>query len=225
MERGARYYETLVAALRNFAHELQHQQEVDRVLHSRPPAKPFESLGIRSDARAGSAGVRARDGSGGEALAASPPVPVRCHICTGTGLTPATSAPGLGSPLPHLRRDWAHPCHIIRPFRSLPRVHPCTARAAQPVWRARSQPTQRRAAPLPFPVLLCAARSTSRPSRCLTPPYVDRPRRRRRPRGCQCRRARTHPQGRRPRGRRPRAPCTCGTLEWRRGAPLAKRLG
>ncbi len=35
-----------------------------------------------------------------------------------TGLAPATSAPGagLGSPLPHLRRDWdrdwAHPCHI-----------------------------------------------------------------------------------------------------------------
>jgi hypothetical protein len=26
--------------------------------------------------------------------------------------TPATSAPGLGSPLPHLRRDWARPCHI-----------------------------------------------------------------------------------------------------------------
>ena len=25
-----------------------------------------------------------------------------CHICTGTGLTPATSAPGLSSPLPHL---------------------------------------------------------------------------------------------------------------------------
>jgi hypothetical protein len=24
----------------------------------------------------------------------------------------ATSAPGLGSSLPHLRRDWAHPCHI-----------------------------------------------------------------------------------------------------------------
>ena len=55
----------------------------------------------------------------------------------------ATSAPGLGSPLPHLRRDWARPCHIcagtgrtpchiIRPFRSLPRLHPCTARAAQP---------------------------------------------------------------------------------------------
>ena len=24
----------------------------------------------------------------------------------------ATSAPGLGSPQPHLHRDWAHPCHI-----------------------------------------------------------------------------------------------------------------
>ena len=45
------------------------------------------------------------------------------HICTGTGLTPSTSAPGLrlapptsapglGSPRPHLRRDWAHPAHI-----------------------------------------------------------------------------------------------------------------
>jgi hypothetical protein len=30
------------------------------------------------------------------------------HICAGTGLTSATSAPGLGSLLPHLRRDWAH---------------------------------------------------------------------------------------------------------------------
>ena len=27
------------------------------------------------------------------------------HICAGTGLTPATSAPGLGSRLPHLHRD------------------------------------------------------------------------------------------------------------------------
>jgi hypothetical protein len=32
-----------------------------------------------------------------------------CHICTGTGLTPATSAPGSGSPLPHLHRDRAQP--------------------------------------------------------------------------------------------------------------------
>jgi hypothetical protein len=29
------------------------------------------------------------------------------HICAGTGLTPPTSAPGLGSPLPHLRQDCA----------------------------------------------------------------------------------------------------------------------
>ena len=35
-----------------------------------------------------------------------PPVgSARGHICAGTGLTPATSAPGPGSPLPHLRRD------------------------------------------------------------------------------------------------------------------------
>ena len=33
------------------------------------------------------------------------------HICTGTGLAPATSAPGPGSPLPHLHRDGAHPSH------------------------------------------------------------------------------------------------------------------
>ena len=36
----------------------------------------------------------------------------RPHLHTETGLTPATSAPGPGSPLPHLRRDWAHPRHI-----------------------------------------------------------------------------------------------------------------
>ena len=33
-------------------------------------------------------------------------------ICTGTGLAAATSAPGPGSPLPHLRRYWARRCHI-----------------------------------------------------------------------------------------------------------------
>ena len=54
------------------------------------------------------------------------------HICTGSGLTPATtapgtgltaatSAPGLGSPLPHLHRDWAHPCRIC----AGDWVHPC----------------------------------------------------------------------------------------------------
>jgi hypothetical protein len=43
-----------------------------------------------------------------------------CHICAGTALSPATSAPGLFSllhvdythPLPHLRRDRAQPSHI-----------------------------------------------------------------------------------------------------------------
>jgi hypothetical protein len=29
------------------------------------------------------------------------------HICTGIGLAAATSAPGLGSPMRHLHRDWA----------------------------------------------------------------------------------------------------------------------
>ena len=37
--------------------------------------------------------------------AAADKKPWPCHICTGTGLAPATSAPGLGSPLPHLHRD------------------------------------------------------------------------------------------------------------------------
>jgi hypothetical protein len=40
----------------------------------------------------------------------------RAHRRTGRARTgwahPPTSAPGLGSPLPHLRRDWAHPSHI-----------------------------------------------------------------------------------------------------------------
>jgi hypothetical protein len=55
--------------------------------------------------------------------ASAPRLGSPCHICTGTGLTPAasatglgsplsTSAPGLGSPLPHLRRDWARRSHI-----------------------------------------------------------------------------------------------------------------
>jgi hypothetical protein len=35
-----------------------------------------------------------------------------CYGCIGTGLGPATSAPGLGSPVPPLHRDWARPCHI-----------------------------------------------------------------------------------------------------------------
>jgi hypothetical protein len=33
-----------------------------------------------------------------------------CHICTGTGPTHATSAPGPGSPRAHLHRNWARAC-------------------------------------------------------------------------------------------------------------------
>ena len=57
-----------------------------------------------------------------------------CHVCSGTGLTAATSAPGLGSPLPHprRRRDWAHPSHIctgtgLTPPTSAPGRVPCGA--------------------------------------------------------------------------------------------------
>ena len=32
------------------------------------------------------------------------------RICTGARPTSPTSAPGLGSPLPHLHQDWAHIC-------------------------------------------------------------------------------------------------------------------
>jgi hypothetical protein len=71
-----------------------------------------------------------------------------CHICTGTGLTPATSAPGLGSPLPHLHRDRANPCHI------------CTETALAP---ATSAPGL--GEPLP---LLCTG--TGRPGTCTRTP-------------------------------------------------------
>jgi hypothetical protein len=33
-------------------------------------------------------------------------------MCVTCATIPATSAPGLGPPLPHLLGDWAHPCHI-----------------------------------------------------------------------------------------------------------------
>ncbi len=37
-----------------------------------------------------------------------------CHICTGTRLTAATFARGLGSPLPHLHLDWGSPLPHLR---------------------------------------------------------------------------------------------------------------
>ena len=71
---------------------------LDRV----PPAR----AGAAAD---GAGDSRARDDRlGRPARACTHP----CHICTGTGLTPATSAPGLGSPMPRLHRDWAQRCHI-----------------------------------------------------------------------------------------------------------------
>ncbi len=48
-----------------------------------------------------------------------------CYICAGTGLTPSTSAPGLGSPPSHLRRDWPHACHICSRDRARA-CHICT---------------------------------------------------------------------------------------------------
>ena len=43
--------------------------------------------------------------------------------CAGTGLTPPTSAPGPGSPRPHLRRGRAHPLATSAPGLGTPRPH------------------------------------------------------------------------------------------------------
>ncbi len=43
------------------------------------------------------------------ATSAPGPGSPQCHICSRTGLTPATSAPGPGSPRPHLQQNWARP--------------------------------------------------------------------------------------------------------------------
>ena len=65
---------------------------------------------------------------------------VSARVCTGTGLTPATSAPGLGSPLPHLRRDWTPHLRrdllqaqqdLLRFKRDLERAHDEQAHALQ----------------------------------------------------------------------------------------------
>ncbi len=56
--------------------------------------------------------------------------PHTCHICAGTGRTLATSALGVGSPLPHLHRDWAHPCHICTGSGLTPAHMPTAATSA-----------------------------------------------------------------------------------------------
>ena len=44
-------------------------------------------------------------------------------VQAGHGLTPPTSAPGLGSPHPHLHQDWAHPfAHLRRDWRCVARL-------------------------------------------------------------------------------------------------------
>ncbi len=45
-------------------------------------------------------------------VSAPKPRTSRRHCAGAHGLSPPTSAPGLGSPRTHLRRDWAHPAHI-----------------------------------------------------------------------------------------------------------------
>ena len=56
------------------------------------------------------------------------------HICAGTGLALATSAPGLGSSRPHLHRDWAHPAHTVSaPGQPRPVIARSSAHAAQGV--------------------------------------------------------------------------------------------
>ena len=57
------------------------------------------------------------------------------HICTGTGLAPATSAPGLpGSPLPHPCRDWARPGYISAPGLQIHAPLPCWPEGNQPTF-------------------------------------------------------------------------------------------
>ena len=53
----------------------------------------------------------------------------RPHRHRGLGSPAATSAPGLGSPRPHLYRDWAHPAHICTGTGSIQRT---TAPASPP---------------------------------------------------------------------------------------------
>ena len=90
----------------------------------------------------------------------------RCHICTGTGLTPATSTStlGLGSPLPLLPWDRAHLCHICTRTGLTPATSTSTLGLGSPVpsvsaaWLA----VLRMVAPLCGRPSVCARRRTAR---------------------------------------------------------------
>ena len=76
----------------------------------------FESIAasIQEAIQAGNGNVDAVLQVGAGAVPSRPQCLVSrpCHMFTETGPAAATSAPGLGSPVPHLHRDWARPCHI-----------------------------------------------------------------------------------------------------------------
>jgi hypothetical protein len=97
-----------------------------------------------------------------------------CHICTGTGLTPPTSAPGLGSllspsapgprwPRPHVRQDWAHPRPHLRRDCATWRSWFSSWRGWWRACRTRSAPTQGARPPIDSPHCSRHARSLLRP--------------------------------------------------------------
>ena len=66
-----------------------------------------------------------------------------CDICSEAERAAPASAPGLGSPLPHLHRDWAHPSHIctgtgLTPPTSAPGLGSSAHRRPGPAVRAHS---------------------------------------------------------------------------------------
>jgi hypothetical protein len=74
-----------------------------------------------------------------------------------TSAPPATSAPGLGLPRPHLHLDWAHPCHV-RAGIGAPPDHTCTGTGRTPPTSA-----QERGAGPTTPMKPGACRSPDRP--------------------------------------------------------------
>ena len=67
-----------------------------------------------------------------------------CSICTGSGLTPTTSEPGLDSPRRHLHRDWAQPAHICTALRGTEETTQRACARAHTCARARRSPRLRR---------------------------------------------------------------------------------